>query len=276
MDNCNPSGTPADTSVNLTKPKKIENEGSPNVIEVEVEDNNLKIPYRQAVGSLMYLMLCTRPDLSQSVIKVSQFSTNFNNTHWTAVKCILRYVKGTKDIVLTLGSRLSGGSMHSEQSDPITLFGSCDSDWAGDLDDRRSTTGYLFFINNGPVSWSTRKQTSVVTSSTQAEYQALSSAVKEAIWLRTFLKELGFSQLSPTIIHQDNQSTIALAKNPIHHGKSKHIDIVHHFIRECIEREEIELEYRPTADMIADALTKPLARGKFEKCVTEMGLKRQY
>ena len=169
----------------------------------------------------MYLMLCTRPDLSQSVIKVSQFSTNFNNTHWTAVKRILRYVKGNKDIVLTLGSRLSGGSMHSEQSDPIILFGSCDSDWAGDLDDRRSTTGYLFFINNGPVSWSTRKQTSVATSSTQAEYQALSSAVKEAIWLRTFLKELGFSQSSLTIIHQDNQSTIALAKNPIHHGKSK-------------------------------------------------------
>jgi transposase InsO family protein len=255
MSDCHPVSTPADTSVRLVKPKA--NEGvTPQIIDD-------KVPYRQAIGSLMYLMLATRPDISAAVNKVAQYASSYDNSHWTAIKRILRYVKGTKDQGLTLGGNVS----------EIRLLGSCDADWAGDLDDRRSTTGYLFTIGTGCISWQTRKQSSVATSSTQAEYQALSMATREAIWLRELLSDLGFPQENqPTIIHQDNQSTISLARNPIQHNRTKHIDIAHHYVRECIENGSISIEYCPTSEMTSDALTKPLAREKFDKCRNKMGV----
>ena len=111
-----------------------------------------------------------------------------------------------------------------------------------------------------------------MTSSSQAEYQALSSASKEAVWIRTLLSEIGFQQTSATVIHQDNQSTIALAHNPINHGRTKHIDVIHHYIQELIENEEIQLTYCPTASMIADIMTKALPRQKFEQHHDEMAI----
>jgi hypothetical protein len=259
MTNCNPTSTPADPSVKLVKPSDI--------------NSSLDVPYRQAVGSLMYLMLATRPDIAAAVIKVSQYASCYDSSHWTAIKRILRYVKGTDHYVLTIGG-LSGGTNSNSSSNPIILHGSCDADWGGDLDDRRSTSGYLFAINTGgAISWQTRKQTSVATSSTQAEYHALSTATKETIWLRTLLSELRFPQPSATVIQQDNQSTIALAHNPINHGRTKHIDIAHHYLRECIENKEITLEYCPTTSMVADIMTKPLSRTKFETCRHHMGIR---
>ena len=216
----------------------------------------------------MYLMLATRPDISAALNKVAQFSTNYDSTHWTAIKRIFRYLRGTSDITLTLGqSRFSRGF-----NNKIELTGSCDADWGGDLNDRRSTTGYIFAINNNIVSWQTHKQTSVATSSTQAEYQALSSATKEALWIRHFLDEIGFKQ-NTTQIQQDNQSAITLANNPTNHNRTKHIDIAHHFIREQIEQKIIELQYYPTSDILADIMTKPLGRIKFESNRESLGLR---
>ena len=247
--------TPADTSVKLKK-SEIISEDNPK------EDNIL---YRQAVGSLMYLMLGMRPDISFAVNKVAQYSTCYDNTHWTAMKRIFRYIKGTANHTLILG-----GSNLSRSS--ISLSGSCDADWAGDLDDRRSTTGYLFHVNHGCISWQTHKQASVATSSMQAEYQALSTATKEAIWLWELLKELNFAQQESTPIQQDNQSTIALAHNPINHGRTKHIDVQHHFIRKYIENGNIHLEYCPMTEMVTDSMTIALPRAKFKQCVQHMKL----
>ena len=140
------------------------------------------------------------------------------------------------------------------------------------MNDRRSTTGYIFLLNMHVVSWQMHKQTSVATSSTQAEYQALSSAIKEAIWIRMFMKEIGFTQTIATKIQQDNQSTIALAHNPINHGRTKHIDIMHHHQCEAIENSEIELEYCSTTKMTADIMMKPLTRIKFEMCRDKLGI----
>jgi hypothetical protein len=210
-------------------------------------------------------MLATRPDISAALNKIAQFANDFDSTHWTAAKRILRYVKGTAELSLTLG--------RPSKNEMIKLTGSCDADWGGDLTDRRSTTGYIFLLNDHIISWRSHKQTSVATSSTEAEYQALSSATKELTWLRMFMGEIGFQQNAPTPIEQDNQSAIALAHNPTHHNRTKHIDIAHHFIRERIEQKDIELHYVPTADILADIMTKPLARTKFEYCRDNLGIK---
>ena len=252
MTDANPSSTPSDVNVKLQKPQQ--DNIAPN------------IPYRQAVGSLMYLMLTTRPDIAAALNKISQYSSNFDNSHWTAAKRILRYIKGTRNHGLSLGG-------NSKSKSDVELLGYCDSDYAGDLDDRRSTTGYLFFINECLVSWQTHKQATVATSTSQAEYQAVSSASREAIWLRTLLNELGFRQQNTTTIHQDNMSSISLAHNPVNHRRTKHIDIIYHHIRELIESKEIMLTYCPTDQMTADIMTKPLPRHKFELHRSQMGIK---
>src|SRR5271163_3702934 len=132
--------------------------------------------------------------------------------------------------------------------------------------------GYIFYLSGGAISWSSKRQATVALSSTEAEYMALSQATREAIWLRTLLAELNYTQEHATTLFEDNQSAIALTKNPIHHARSKHIDIQHHFIREKIKSNKIEVSYMPTDDMIADALTKLLACTKFIKFANAMGL----
>ena len=205
----------------------------------------------------MYLQLATRPDISFALNKCSQFATNYTETHWTALKRIIRYIKGTSDYSLILGG------LPEKHNQPIVLQGTSNADWASDVNDQRSTSGYLFSINQHTISWQSRKQQSVATSSTEAEYQALASATSESLWLRTLLSELNFTQEQPTTIQQDNRSTIALAHNQINHQRTKHIDISHHHIRDCIEQNKITLQYCPTEDMIADAMTKALSRKKF-------------
>ena len=130
--------------------------------------------------------------------------------------------------------------------------------------------GYIFYISGGAISGSSKRQATVALSLTEVEYMALSQATREAIWLRTLLAELNYNQEHATTLFEDNQSAIALAKNPVHHVRSKHIDIQHHYIREKIESKEID--FMSTDEMIADALTKPLARPKFSKFVADMGL----
>ena len=152
----------------------------------------------------------------------------------------------------------------------VELAGYSDSDWAGNPDDRKSTTGYVFNIGSGPISWSSKKQPTVSLSSTEAEYKALCSATCEAIWLRRILEDVGETQNAPTVISCDNQSTIKLANNPIYHARTKHIETQHHFVREKLQSKEIDLSYCNTNENVADIFTKPLGKAKFEICRNKM------
>ena len=249
MTECKPVATPLDPSIQL---KIADKDASP-------VDQTL---FQQIIGSLMYLMIGTRPDIAAAVSIISQFASNPTTLHHQAAKRILRYLKGTINLKLNYGDK---------DTKPM-LIGYSDANWGNDINTRRSTTGYIFYLSGGAISWSSKRQATVALSSTEAEYMALSQTTREAIWLRTLLAELNYPQEGATTLFEDNQSAIALAKNPVHHARSKHIDIQHHYIREKIESKEIDINYMPTDAMIADALTKPLARPKFSKFVAEMGL----
>jgi hypothetical protein len=168
--------------------------------------------------------------------------------HWKAVLQILKYLQGTKHLLLTLGGKAKA----------ITLGAYSDADWAGDLDGRRSRTGFVIMINDWPIAWSAKLQVSVALSSTEAEYVALSATAKEVIACRHLLTELGFEQENPTIVFEDNDSCIAIAEGQKKHPGVKHIDIRHHFIKDRIKQGDIVLERKPTKDMVADIFTKNL------------------
>ena len=254
MEWCATVTTPVDPAVHLAK-TETEFLATP-----ANEDNRQR--YQSAVGSLMYAMLGTRPDIAYAVGIVSQHCTNPNGHHWTAVKRIFRYLAGMRGLGI-----LYGGGARSE--------GFCDSDWGGSSD-RRSTSGYVFMFNGGAISWASRKQPTVALSSTEAEYIALTQATKEVLWLRSLFYEIGAPKHAQQIsqISSDNQGAIALAKNPGFHARSKHIDIQYHFIREHTDTDTgtITLEYCPTDEMTADILTKGLPRARHEKHTAGMGL----
>ena len=253
MEDCKPIGTPLDVNVKLMKLSVEEFEA----IEGEMEG----VPYKAGVGSLMYAMVATRPDLAFAVSMVSQFMSRAGPSHWSAVKRIMRYLQGTLEYKLCLGGT------------NIELRGYCDADWAGDANERRSTTGYVFFIGDGAISWNCKRQPTIALSTTEAEYMATSQSTKEAIWLRKLLGDVGCVQVDATTIMCDNQGCIALAKNPTHHSRTKHIDVQHHFIREKLESGEISLRYCPTEDMVADVLTKALAKERHHRLAKAMGLR---
>ena len=216
----------------------------------------LRRRYQQAVGSLTYCMLGTRPDIAFAVSIVSRFSSNPTIEHWDAIVRIFRYLRATIDLELVFTDSLG----------PLTGF--TDADWAGDHETRRSTSGYIFSIGSAPISWSSKRQPTVALSTCEAEYIGQTQATKEAVWLRQLLSELssvGESSLPSTIIYSDNQGAIALAKNPQFHGRSKHIDIQHHYVRERVVDGTVELLYIDTARQVADGLTKPLPREPFER-----------
>jgi len=221
--------------------------------------------YRSIIGSLMYLMIATRPDLANSVGIVSRYLANPSEEHLTAAKRILRYVRGTKDYTLTLGPSTEGS---------FDLHRYADADWGNDVDTRKSTTGYVFYVGSGAISWCSKRQSTIALSSTEAEYTALCASVQEAIWLRSLLEEVKYPcyTLTPTTIYEDNQSCIALAGNPVHHARTKHIDIKCHFIRDHADKEDINIVYCPTKEMVADVLTKPLPRPAFEQHVKALGV----
>ncbi|KAK8934286.1 hypothetical protein KSP39_PZI015019 [Platanthera zijinensis] len=216
------------------------------------------VPYASAVGSLMYAMVCTRPDIAHAVGVVSRFMHNPGRSHWNAVKWILRYLKGTVDT----------GLMFERQSSVANLcVGYVDSDFAGDIDRRRSTSGYLFTLAGAPVGWRSTLQATVALSTTEAEYMALTEAMKEAIWMQGLLDDLGVEQEHLTV-HCDSQSAIFLATNPVHHARTKHIDVRYHFVRDLIEKGDILLQKIDTKDNPADMMTKVLPVQKFNCCKT--------
>ena len=148
-----------------------------------------------------------------------------------------------------------------------------DADWAGDINTRQSTTGYVVMLNHGAIAWRSRRQVTVALSTMEAEYMAITEAAKELKSMRQFLAELGCDDhRSATVLKSDNQGAIALAKNPVSHSRAKHIDLRHHFIRDAIEDKIIWLEYIPTVEMTADSLTKALSRQKHVNCLSRMGM----
>jgi hypothetical protein len=203
--------------------------------------------YRRVIGCLRYL-LHTRPDLSYAVGVVSRFMERPTVMHFKAVKQILRYLKGT----INCGLMFSGGN------GAVEITGFTDSDLAGDSDDRRSTSGMAFYFNSILVSWSSQKQKTVALSSCEAEFMAATAAACQALWLRGLLIEMIGAEARPVKLYVDNKSAIALMKNPLFHGRSKHIDTRYHFIRECVESGKIQIEFVQTEEQRADALTKGL------------------
>ena len=212
----------------------------------------------------------TRPDIAQAVGALARYMAVPTEAHWTAAKGVLRYLKGTASLGITFGGS-SGSSQTGGRSRAV--LGYCDADYAGDIDTRRSTTGYVFLYNSGAISWSSRRQATVAASTTEAEYMAEAHAAKEAIWLRKLLSDLGVAVPTTIKIMADNQSAIKLANNPVTSVRSKHIDVIYHFVRERVARDEIEFEYVPTAEMVADALTKAVPEDKLVFCRDSMGVR---
>jgi hypothetical protein len=253
MDQCTPVATPLNPSVFLTKHDGPIDQASSSY-------------YAVAIGSLLYAAMCTRPDIAYAVNSLAQFTSNPGNEHWTAVKRVMRYLKGTHDYSLTYSSQ-------GEKDWSTDVVGYSDADWGSDHFDRKSISGYTFMLGDATISWSSKKQATVALSSTEAEYVAASHATTQAIWLRQLLEELHFPQSKPTTIHCDNQSAIALVRDAQFHARTKHIDIRHHFIRDKLEDGTINVIYCPTNDMLADILTKGLAKPKHEHFRSEIGVR---
>ena len=182
-------------------------------VKIQEEDVNLTELYRSALGSVMYAMLGTRPDIAFAVGLLGRFASRPGQVHWQAMKHLLRYLKGTADFKLCYQAR---------SQDCTGLIGFSDADWAGDKSDRKSTCGYAFFVNGGIVSWKSKKQTTVAMSSTEAESIGLSEAAKEAMWLCQLGHDLG-TKFDPVKLYEDNQGSIFLADHPVSHQRTKHI-----------------------------------------------------
>ena len=182
------------------------------------------VPYREAVGSLMYLAIATRPDISYAVGVLSRFSTNPGPAHWKAVKHLFRYLQGTKDLKLTYSPDCQSQSIFSTFSD---------ADFAGNPDNLRSTSGYVIKMGTGAISWASRLQTINTLSTTEAEFVSAVSAAQEMLWLQNLLTELGFPT-SSLPLYIDNMSALSVAKNPEHHGRMKHLDLRFYWLHDTV------------------------------------------
>ncbi|KAH9670424.1 hypothetical protein KPL70_016984 [Citrus sinensis] len=218
-----------------------------------------RVPYASAVGSLMFAMICIRPDIAQAVGAVSRYMVNPGREHWIAVKRILRYIRGTSDVALCYGG--------SE----FTVRGYVDSDFAGDLDKRKSTTSYVFTLAGAAISWVSKLQIVVALSTTEAEYMATTQACKEAIWIQRLLEELGHKQQKIPVFC-DGQSALHIARNPAFHSRTKHIGVQYHFVREVVEDGSVDLQKIHTKENLADVLTKPINTDKFVWSRSSCGL----
>ncbi len=254
QENSKSSNIPIQPNNNLTS--KLENEKES---LRELVDPNM---YRQVIGSLIYLMTSTRPDISYSVGLLSRFMSNPRELHWRCLKRVIKYLKSTINYSLIYEKATIKES---------SLVGYSDSDYASNADDRRSISGYLFKYCDCLISWHSSKQKIVSLSSTESEYIALTNAAKEAIWIKQMLNELNRITSTP-IIFCDNKSSISLASNPDFHSRSKHIDIRHHFIREKIKNKEILIKFIESESMTADILTKGLPFNKHYKYITGMNI----
>ena len=221
------------------------------------------IPYASAVGSLMYAQVCTRPDIAFAVGMLGRYQSNPRMDHWRATKKVMRYLKGTKDYMLIY-----------RRTEDLEVVGYSDSDFAGCVDSRKSTSGYIFMFAGGVVSWRSAKQTLVATSTTEAEFVSCFEATSHGVWLKSFISGLRVvdSISKPLRMYCDNSAAVFLAKNNKSGSRSKHIDIKYLAIRERVKENKVTIEHIGTELMIADPLTKGMPPSVFKDHVSRMGL----
>ncbi len=231
--------TPMDSNIKL----------EPNKEQANKEDIKL---FQMLIGSLLYIILGTRLDIAFSVIKLARYASNPSRVHFTAIKRIYRYLKGTINYGITY---------YKDSSNFIS--GYCDADYAGDILSAKSTTGYIILLAGGPISWRSKLQSIIAQSTTEAEYIAINAVTKEAVYIKALLEELGYYKQNKFPIYTDNNGALLLAKNPIFHERTKYIAVKYHYIRELIIKGIIDLNYIPSKDQKADGLIKPLDKAKF-------------
>jgi hypothetical protein len=236
MDGAKPAKSPCSSASKLSR-----YDGTP------LDDPSI---YRHVVGALQYCTL-TRPEISFSVNQLCQHLHSPTDVHLSAAKRVLRYLKGSID----------HGIWYSKSSIQLNAF--CDSDWAGDPDDRRSTSGFAVFLGSSLISWSAKKQPVVSRSSTEAEYRSLAIATTELYWLRMLFKDLHVSLPLEPVLWCDNVSALSLASNPVYHASTKHIEVDYHFVREKVINRDISIRFISTHDQIADIFTKGLSSARF-------------
>lgn len=251
MSNAKPVSTPAEMNVKMTS------NGGPN----GEDSKQVVVPYREAIGSLLYAVLGTRPDLAFIVSYLARFSNDPRQIHWNAVKRVFRYLINTKDLGIT----------YRHGSSNLICF--VDADFANDIETRKSTTGFMLMLGGAPVAWKSTKQAHVATSTTVAEYVAMSTACVDVIWARQLLFELSREQRKPTKIFVDNQGAVKLVLNQQVHSKTKHIDIQFMFVRDEFNKKSVDVVYIPGDDQIADVLTKPLPKERFNRLCQMSGMK---
>jgi hypothetical protein len=222
-----------------------------------LEDNT---KFARLVGELSYLAIYTRPDISKSVNSLAKYLSCPTIAHWQAALGIVRYLASTTDL----------GILYKRSEAP--LHGYCDSDFAADVDSRRSTTAFTFILHGGAVSWGSLTQKTVAASTVEAEFMAISTAAKEALWMQKLMRSLG-QEVMPLQIYSDSQGAIALAKGEAISARSKHIAVHFFFSRDRISRGEISLNYVQTGEMAADVLTKALPTAMHEACIKRMGMR---
>jgi hypothetical protein len=226
----------------------------------EAADSDIR-HFQVLIGCLMYLQIGTRPDIAFAVSRLAQYAANPSPQHYKLAQYILGYLAGTKDMCICYNGVMGEG-----------LHGYSDSSLGDQTDDRHSTSGYVFLLAGGAISWSSRKQKTVAQNTTEAEYMAMTDAANQAAWYRSFLEELQYTVDEPIPLHGDNKGAIDLALNPVTGRRSKHIEIKHHAIREYVERSIVTLVRTPTAEMLADGFTKPVPRALLLRHSAEMGL----
>jgi len=242
QENCKLVTVPLPTGYNL-RPNLNQDESNP----------ALRSHYQSVIGSLLYIMLGTRPDIAFAVIKMSQFSSNSMEEHLQKVLYIVRYLSSSQDLCIS----------YSGHGDQNSLCAYSDTDWTGDVETSRSTTGYAIFLGNSIVSWLSRRQQWVTLSSTEAEYCGMTEVAKQLHWIRNIYEELRF-KIGPLPLCVDNQGAMFLASNPAQEGRTKHVCMIDHYIRESVEFGEIMLYYIPTDQQFADIFMKNLGKQKFE------------
>jgi hypothetical protein len=216
MEECQPIGVPFDPKMKLQK-------------NANGNDESKGFPYQQAVGSLMYDMLCTRPNLAYPISVLSHHMVNPNMEHWMAIERIFQYLQST------LQMKLQFDATPSKE-----LLGYCDADWGGDFEYKRSTIGFVFMIGGGAISWSSKRQPTIALSTTEAKYMLNTQATKEAIWITKLMMDLRYIEENKVmVIRCNNQGAISLTKNLTHHAQTKHIDVQHHFVQKRVENGEV-------------------------------------
>ena len=226
----------------------------------ETASPEIRASYQQVIGSLLYIMIGTRPDIAYAVTKLAQFAANPTEDHLNRAYYICRYLIGTADYALVFNGKGGEG-----------IIAYADSDWASDPTTRKSTTGYLVKLASGVFCWNSRAQKSIALSSTEAEYMSLCDACRQLVWIRSLFTELGIN-LKPIPLCGDNQGSIFLSSNPVQEKRIKHIDLRHHYIREVIREKKVELLFIEGAENPADLFTKNLGRIKFLKFREQLGL----